>query len=121
MGLDAATSTDAPRPRISAIVVTYNTCAMTTKCLESLEKALVGIPAEMFVVDNASTDGSAQTIRIRFPHARLIENASNRGFGAANNQAMAQARGEFLLLLNSDAFPQPCAIAALLEYLQNHS
>ena len=72
------------------------------------------------MVDNASADGSAAAVREEFPNVRLIENSTNVGFGAANNQAMAQAQGEFILLLNSDAFPEPDAIGALVRYLKEH-
>jgi hypothetical protein len=105
---------------ISVIIVSYNTREMTLRCLGTLEGALGGIPSEIWVVDNASTDGSAAGIRLRFPKVRLIESPVNAGFGAANNLAMRKASGRYFLLLNSDAFPEPGAIRALLEYLQSH-
>jgi GT2 family glycosyltransferase len=105
---------------ISAIVISYNTCAMTLDCLASLRAALKGIPSEVIVVDNASSDGSATAIREKFPEVRLIESKQNAGFGAANNEAMRLATGEFFLLLNSDAFPEETAIATLLAYLREH-
>jgi len=71
-------------------------------------------------VDNASQDGSAEAIRAAFPRVRVIANASNAGFGAANNRAMKEANGEFFLLLNTDAFPKTGAIRALLDYLRAH-
>ena len=88
--------------------------------LRALSDALDDIPAEIWVVDNASTDGSAAAIRAQFPAVRLIENARNLGFGAANNQALCQAQGEFFLLLNSDAFLKPGALAGLVAYLRRH-
>ena len=91
---------------------------MTLDCLRTLYAGLGYLTAEVFVVDNASADGSADAVREAFPQVTLIENPRNVGFGAANNQAMAQARGQFFLLLNSDAFPKPGAIPALVEYLQ---
>lgn len=112
-------------PVLSVIIVSYNTREMTLECLrvldEDLKTSQLDKSAEIWVVDNASSDGSAQAIREVFPHVRLIDNPRNAGFGAANNLAMKQARGEFLLLLNSDAFPKPGAIGTLVEYLKNHS
>ncbi len=107
-------------PPISAIIVSYNTRDMTLECLRTLHDDLGDLSAEVFVVDNASSDGSAAAIRSAFPQVRLIENARNAGFGAANNQAMRQAQGEFFLLLNSDAFPKAGAIQALMDFLREH-
>lgn len=104
-------------PKVSVIVVSFNTAAMTLDCLRSVEAGLAELPAEILVVDNASTDGSPEAIRAAFPALRLMANQDNIGFGGANNQAMREARGEFLLLLNSDAFPKPGAIAALVAFL----
>ena len=106
------------RLALSVIIVSYNTCAMTLDCLRTLSAALSRLPSEVFLVDNASTDGTPAAVRAEFPWVVLIENDQNRGFGAANNQALAVARGEFLLLLNSDAFPEPGALASLMVYLR---
>ena len=105
---------------LSVIIVSYNTRAMTLDCLQTLYAGLGSLSAEVFVVDNASTDGSPAAIRAAYPQVRLIENTDNTGFGRANNQAMAEAHGEFFLLLNSDAFPKLEAIPALVAYLQNN-
>lgn len=105
---------------ISVIIISYNTRQMTLDCLRALEADLKDAPAEIWVVDNASRDGSAEAIRAAFPQVRLIENPRNAGFGAANNLALRQAEGEFLLLLNSDAFVHPGAVAALAQYLRAH-
>jgi GT2 family glycosyltransferase len=102
-------------PVISAIIVSYNTRAMTLDCLRSLYAELGDMPAEVFVVDNASSDGSAAAIREEFANVTLIENTVNAGFGAANNQAMRLARGELLLLVNSDAMLRPGALAAMIQ------
>ncbi len=93
---------------------------MTLDCLRTLYAGLDDLAPEVFVVDNASADGSADAVRDAFPQVTLIENPRNVGFGAANNQAMAQARGQFFLLLNSDAFPKQGAVPALVEYLRAH-
>jgi GT2 family glycosyltransferase len=94
---------------------------MTLECLAKLQASLGDLEAEVFVVDNGSQDGSATAIRTAFPQVRLIENAVNLGFGPANNQAIRLASGKYILLLNSDAFPKPGAIANLVAYLDDHA
>lgn len=105
---------------ISAVIVSYNTRDLTLECLQTLGADLAGVPSEIFVVDNASTDGSVEAIRAAFPSAHVLANSENVGFGAANNQAMRRARGKYFLLLNSDAFPRPGAIPALMAYLDQN-
>ncbi|MGE0001830.1 MAG: glycosyltransferase family 2 protein [Fimbriimonadaceae bacterium] len=99
--------------RISAIVVSYNTCDLLLRCLESLGEA-----DEIIVVDNASTDGSADAVARAFPSAILVRNRENVGFGRANNQGLDAATGDCALLLNSDAFATPGAIPILLSALE---
>ena len=105
---------------LSVVVVSYNTREMTSQCLRELLIDLGDTAAEVFVVDNGSHDGSVAAIRGAFPEVRLIETGRNAGFAAANNLAIARAAGEFVLLLNSDAFVRPGSISALLGYLQTH-
>lgn len=106
--------------KISAIVISYNTRAMTLRCLETLRAEMSGAQGEIWVVDNASTDGSVEAIQAHFPEVQIIASERNLGFGAANNVAMARARGDYLLLLNSDAFPRPGAVEKLCAYLEEH-
>jgi GT2 family glycosyltransferase len=104
---------------LSTIIVTYNTREMTLDCLRALLADTQSIPGhEIFVVDNASSDQTVDAIRNQFPNVKIIANPKNLGFGAANNQALKQATGDFLLLLNSDAFPKPGAIPSLIKELQ---
>ncbi len=86
---------------VSIIIVTYNTADLIEACLSSLygEK---GPAREVFVVDNASTDGGAELLRERFPEVKLIENKENRGFAAANNQVLPFCRGRYVFYLNPD-------------------
>src|SRR6185503_1978619 len=72
------------------------------RCLRSVERDAGDVATEIFVVDNASRDGSADMVRIEWPNVHLIANDTNRGFAAANNQALALARGRYVLLLNPD-------------------
>jgi len=107
-------------PVVSAIIVSYNTRQMTLECLRALCASLAGIAHEVIVVDNASSDGSVDAIRAEFPEARVFARTDNSGFGAANNEAMRAAAGEYFLLLNSDAFPEKAAIPSLLAFLREH-
>src|SRR5687767_5972648 len=88
---------------LSIIIVNYNTRDLLVHCLRSVFVTLDGMSAEVWVVDNASTDGSSEMVASSFPKVRLICNAQNVGFASANNQALCQTEGRFLFLLNSDA------------------
>ena len=108
-------------PTLSVVIVSYNTRKLTLECLRVLAGESRRLAAEVFVVDNASTDGSAEAVRAEYPDVRLLLSERNAGFGAANNLALAQARGRYLLLLNTDAFPRPGAVAALVNFLETHA
>lgn len=107
----------AQRPVVSAILVSYNTREMTLRCLRQLFAGLGPAPAEVWVVDNASQDGSADAVAAEFPQVRLLRSELNLGFGAANNRAMELAGGKYLLLLNTDAFPEQGAVPHLIRLL----
>ncbi len=89
-------------PRLTIIVVNWNTVSLLRDCLDSLLRKEMGIAHEIIVVDNASADGSPQMVAATFPTVRLICNNENLGFAKANNQAMKEAEGDYILLLNSD-------------------
>ena len=107
---------------LSLVIVSYNTAPLLAACLRSVERALgdAALPrgAEVWVVDNASPDYSAAMVAAEFPSARLIANESNRGFSAANNQAVRQAGGRYLLLLNPDTELLGDALPVLMTYLE---
>lgn len=108
---------------LSVIVVNWNTQDLLVACLRSLAAfSLAAADAqaavEIIVVDNASTDGSPARVRRDFPHVRLIENPHNLGFAAANNLGIQASRGEFVLLLNSDAAVTPGALTNLVQFMQ---
>ena len=106
--------------QLSILVVSWNTSAKTVACLDSIGVGLrEAIPCETIVVENGSTDGSAE-ILARRSDIRLVANSDNRGFAAAVNQAYAIARGDLILLLNSDIRCPPGALATLVEFLDQH-
>lgn len=88
---------------LSIVIISYNTCDLTVKCIESIFKYTKGLQFEIIVVDNASSDKSVVTIARKFKSkVILIKNKENVGFGSANNQGMAIAQGRYICLLNSD-------------------
>lgn len=97
---------------VTVVVVSYNTKEKLRQCLGCIEAE-----HEVIVVDNASSDGSADMVRAEFPNVRLVENTVNRGFGEANDQGIALASRPHVLLLNSDAYAEPGAIAKLSSAL----
>jgi GT2 family glycosyltransferase len=103
---------------VSVIIVSYNTRPLLAECLQSVLDCSGGLAVEAWVVDNASTDDSADMVAADFPMTRLIRNRSNAGFAAANNQALRQATGRCLLLLNPDARLLPGCLPALTGALQ---
>jgi GT2 family glycosyltransferase len=103
------------RPLVSAVVVNWNGGRMLEDCLASLF-AQTWPALEVIVVDNGSTDGSAEAAARHGDRIRLLRNTSNEGFALANNQAFAVARGEWVFLLNNDAVAEPEAIAELMAF-----
>lgn len=88
--------------KLSVVIVNYNVKYFLEQCLITVGRAIKNIDAEVFVVDNASADGSVEMVRQKFDWVKLIANADNGGFSKANNQAIQQAAGEYVLLLNPD-------------------
>lgn len=103
-------------PICSICIANYNGLAIIADCIESVLAQDCGFPIEIIVHDDASTDGSADLIRNRFPQVRLIESSENVGFCISNNRMAALASGEYLLLLNNDATLMPGALATLLQH-----
>jgi hypothetical protein len=106
----------AATPRVSAVIVSFNTRDGLLRCLGAL-LAHAGVPVEAIVVDNASTDGSVEAVQTRFPGTRIIVNPANFGFSRANNAGLRAARGEYRLVLNSDCEVSPGAVEALCAVL----
>jgi GT2 family glycosyltransferase len=106
--------------KLSVIIVSWNTKDLLRACLSSLHKEIAALEAEVFVVDNDSSDGSAAMVAAQFNSVKLIANATNRGFAAANNQALALASGDYILLLNPDTEVQPGGLPFLIEFIERH-
>jgi len=102
---------------VSVVVVSYNTRELTLACVRSVLEQTRAITLEVLVVDNHSRDGSAAAIAAALPEVRLIANTENRGFAAANNQALRVARGRYLLLLNPDTLVIDGAVEKMVAYL----
>jgi hypothetical protein len=105
------------QPDLSIVIVNWNTRAMLADCLASIAASGTGSSLEIFVVDNGSTDGSREMVASEFPAVRLICNESNRGFAAANNQAIRQAAGRHVLLLNSDTIVHQGVLDRSVQYM----
>lgn len=108
-------------PFVSVVVVTYNNIAFTRACLASLEEQTQYAAIEIIVVDNASTDGSPDFLAqwaAGAANRKLILNSDNRGFAAANNQGLAIASGDYLVLLNNDTYVTQGWVRTLFKHLQ---
>jgi GT2 family glycosyltransferase len=105
-----------PRPEISVVLVNWNTRDLLRSCLASVRAHLPPLSHEVIVVDNGSSDGSAEMVAREFPEAQLVQNGENLGFGRANNVAAREARGKAFLLLNPDTVVLDGAIQQLHRF-----
>lgn len=110
---------EAQRQLLSIVIVSYNVRELLEACLRSLPMGGVEEP-EVWVVDNASTDGSVEMVRHLFPTVNLIVNQDNAGFPKGNNQAIGRCSGKFILLLNPDTVVKQDAFKILISYLEDH-
>lgn len=108
-------------PKVSIVIVSWNTCGLLQKCLESVYNHPADELAEVFVVDNASSDGSPQMVARDFPQAHLIASQENLGFAGGNNLAIPLCLGDYILLLNPDTEVQPGAVQALARLLDERA
>ena len=106
--------------KLSVIIVNYNVKHYLYQCLDSLGRALKGIDAEIFVVDNHSRDGSIEYLTTHFPEVNYIELSHNLGFARANNIAIERSKGEYVLLLNPDTIVCEEAIKNVLTFMDEH-
>lgn len=105
---------------LSVCIVNFNTCSDLDKCLNSILNSESSITFEVIVVDNASQDGSVEMVRNKYPWVHLIINTVNRGFAAANNQALIASCGRYMLLLNPDTIVHPGALDSLVQFMDAH-
>ena len=106
--------------KLSVIIVNYNVKHYLYQCLDSLRRALKGIDAEIFVVDNHSRDGSIEYLTVHFPEVNYIELSHNLGFARANNIAIERSKGEYVLLLNPDTIVCEETIKNVLTFMDEH-
>lgn len=107
-------------PKISIVIVNWNTCDLLRDCIISIEGNGQDFEVEIIVVDNCSTDGSAGMCELNFPNARLICNDNNLGFARANNIAIREAAGEYVMLLNPDTRLAPGLLSGLAKHLDEN-
>jgi GT2 family glycosyltransferase len=105
---------------VSICITSYNTRELLRQCIESVMRGVRGVGYEIIVADNGSSDGSVRMVADTFPQARLIVNARNMGFAAANNRAIGLSRGKYILLLNSDTIVLPGALERLAAFMDDH-
>lgn len=106
--------------KLSVIIVNYNVKQYVEKCLESVYAAGKGIDMEVFVVDNASRDDSVAYLRERFPDVNYIENKQNLGFSRANNIAIRESKGDYVLLLNPDTVISENVLHECIRFADSH-
>ena len=106
--------------KLSVIIVSYNVRRFVEQCLDSVQKAAEGLDYEVFVVDNDSADDTVEVIGQRYPWVHLIANHENLGFARANNIAIRQAKGEYVLLLNPDTIVAEPTLREAVSFMDAH-
>src|SRR5262249_20439409 len=104
--------------RVTAVVVNWNTVDLLDACLKSLRDYAGTAALDVIVVDNASNDGSREMLAAQWPDAVVIANDDNRGFAAASNQGIKIATGDYILLINTDAFLTPDCLDKMIASMQ---
>jgi GT2 family glycosyltransferase len=106
--------------KLSVIIVNYNVKHYVYQCLDSVYRAIKGLEAEVFVVDNHSHDGSVEYLQTKFTDVHYIESNHNLGFARANNVAIKQSTGEYVLLLNPDTFVGEETLKNVVAFMDGH-
>jgi GT2 family glycosyltransferase len=106
--------------KLSVIIVNYNVEHFLEQCLHSVRKAARNVPAEVYVVDNNSVDGSLKMVASKFPEVKIIANKKNTGFSYANNQAIRESTGEYVLLLNPDTVVEEDTFEKIISFMDEH-
>ena len=105
--------------RLSIIIVNFNTLSYLKECLSNVHNLALPFNYETIVVDNGSRDGSQEWLKTQ-SQCKYILSPENLGFAKGNNLAIKEAKGEYILLLNTDAFPQRGSIERLINFLETH-
>lgn len=106
--------------KLSVVIVSYNVRNYLEQCLQSVQRALEGIEGEVFVVDNHSTDDSVEVVKCDYAWVKLMENKENLGFARANNIAIRQAQGDYVLLLNPDTVVGEDTFRQVMAFMDSH-
>ena len=106
--------------KVSIVIVNYNVKRLLEQCLLSVQKAIAGIEAEIFVVDNASTDDSKNYLTPIFPNVKFRWNETNIGFSKANNIVLPEATGDYILFLNPDTVVPEDALQQCISFFETH-
>lgn len=106
--------------KISVVIVSFNTQKLLKDCLNSIFKKTKGVEIQVIVVDNASSDGSQEMVRKNFPKVTLIENKKNLGFATGNNIGIKKAKGEYILLLNSDTRLVEDSLSKMVDFMEEN-
>lgn len=106
--------------KLSVIIVNYNVRRYLFQCLRSVLAATEDMDADVWVVDNASSDGSVPFLRAHFPSVHFVQNDDNVGFSRANNRAIRLSQGEYVLLLNPDTIATHSALTACVRWMDDH-
>ena len=107
------------KPKLSVIILNYNTKELLSDCLNSVKKYMDEVPMEVIVSDNSSTDGSPEMIKKNFPWVKYVE-GPNEGFSKGNNRAKSLVQGEMVLFLNPDTVVHKDVFAKTVRYLEEH-
>lgn len=107
-------------PSLDVVVVTSNTRSLTLRCAAAVLAPGPGPPVHLIIVDNGSSDGTAEAILERWPQAAVLRNERDVGFASACNQGARAGEADYILFLNSDAFPRPGAVKRLVSFLDAH-
>lgn len=106
--------------QLSIVIVNYNGKGILCNCIESIYKSSSTVNFEIILVDNASSDGSVETIKKEFPEVQVLVNQENKGFSFANNRGIEIAKGDYILLLNNDTLILPGQLDIMLKFMQEH-
>jgi len=107
-------------PELSIIIVSWNVKDLLKKCLESIFASQGNFNSEVIVVDNASTDRTAEMVRVKFPQVKFLANEKNIGYAAANNLGFAQSSGKYILFLNPDTVILDNTLEKMLEFVKGN-